>query len=89
MSHEIRYLSYSSRKLPKTIAKECDQIAKHCSDCGAPLYKPIRVIDRVFKNYSEAHDYIENHDSGWYDNMMVKYKDKQAVRWLVKIEYHT
>lgn len=87
--HQIDYLTFSSRKLPKTIARECDRIAEQNSDCGCGLYKPIRIIDRVFKDFEDARLFIEDHDSGWYDNLMVKYKDKRAIRWLVKIEYHT
>ena len=87
--HQIDYLTFSSRKLPKTIAKECDEIAEQNSDCGGGLYKPIRIIDRVFEDFEDARLFIEDHDSGWYDNLMVKYKDKRAIRWLVKIEYHT
>lgn len=89
--HRIDYLTFSSRLMTKTIANECDKIAERNSDCGCGLYKPIRVLgkDRVFKDYEEAQSYIDEQDSGWYDNMMVKYKEGKSVKWLVKIEYHT
>lgn len=89
--HTIDYLTFSTRKLPKTIAEECDKVAKRYSDSGSGLYKPIRIlaIDRVFKDYVDAQNYIEEHDVGWYDNLMVKYKEGKSVKWLVKIEYHT
>lgn len=87
--HSIDYLTFTSRKVPKTIQKECDKIAERYGDCGGGLYKPVRFMDIVKKNYQEAYDWIQLNDSGWYDNLAVKYKDGGAIKWLVKIEYHT
>lgn len=88
--HQIDYLTFSSRKLPKTIAAECDRIAKQNSDCGVALYKPIRFFERkVFKDWQEAEAWIDQNDAGWYDNLAVKYKSGRGTKWLVKIEYHT
>lgn len=90
MSHQIDYVEFGSRTQPKTIQKECDRIAKYRSDSGGPLYKPVRFFgQKVFENYDEADEWIQQNDSGWYDNIAVKFKNGRSVKWLVKIEYHT
>lgn len=90
MSHQIDYVEFGSRKQPKAIQKECDRIAKYRSDCGSPLYKPVRFFgQKIFKSFDEACEWIDQNDAGWYDNLAVKYKGPCGTKWLVKIEYHT
>lgn len=85
--HEIRHMTFTSRKSTKTIQKECDKI---CEVCGEYHHAcdPIRFYDKVLKNYDEAYDFIVAHDREWYDALAVKFKEGRAVKWLVKFEYH-
>ena len=85
--HEIRYLTYTSRKSEKGILKDCGAIADREGDHKGQI-KRIRFSNLVKKNYVEAVDWIEKNDNGWYDNLAVKFKEGRRVMWLVKIEYH-
>lgn len=85
--HAIDYLTFSTRKQPKTIVKECNQYADRNGDYKGQV-TGIRFNDVVMKNYVEAVDWIERNDKGWYDNLAVKFKENRSVKWLVKIEYH-
>lgn len=87
--HQIQFIDFSSRKSIHTIQKECERIADRNGDYKGQLQScPIRFNDTVMKNADEARNYIELNDSGWYDNLAVKYKEGRAIKWLVKIEYH-
>lgn len=85
--HQIEFLTFTTRKLPKTIVKECAKIADHNGDYKGQI-TGIRFKDFAVENYARAVEWIDANDRGWYDNLAVKYKDGRKVRWLVKIEYH-
>lgn len=95
--HNINFFSFSSRKSTKTIGKECERYAKYArasswgegGEATHGLYSPVRFIDKVFDSHDDAYDYIIRNDRGWYDSFAVKYKEGRAIKWLVKIEYHT
>ena len=40
------------------------------------------------ENRDKAEQWIKQNDSGWYDNIAIKYKDGSKIMWLVKIEFH-
>lgn len=86
--HQIETLTFSSRKTKPGIVKDCNMIAKRESDSHGPLYHGIRFHDAVLKDRAEAERWIELNDSGWYDNLAVRYKDGRKILWLVKIEFH-
>lgn len=85
--HAIEYLTFGSRKSPKTIAKECGEYADRNGDYKGQA-RDIRFRDYIFKNYQEAVDWIDKSDRGWYDCIAVQYMEKRRKYWLVKIEYH-
>ena len=85
--HAIQYLEFTSRKGEKTILKECARIANQEGDYKNQITR-IRLKDRVLKNRKEAEEWIKLNDSGWYDNLGIKFKDGGRITWLVKIEYH-
>ena len=86
--HEIRFLCYPGRKSINTIQKECARIADEDGDSKGQLSRGIRHKETVLKNRDEAERWIRQNDSGWYDNLAIKYKDGRKIMWLVKIEYH-
>ena len=91
MAHHVKHLDYHCSRSQRLIQKRLDAFVA-CEDYeeGATgLPQPIRWIDRLCKNRDEALEYIESHDSGWYDCLAVKYKQGRKIYWLVKIEYHT
>ena len=88
MSHSINYLEFSLRKQPKTILKECKRIADVNGDYKGQI-ENIRFNGySIMKNRDEAEKWIKDNDSGWYDNLAIRFKDNDKVKWLVKIEYH-
>lgn len=86
--HEIRHLVYPGKKSINSIQKECERIADSEGDYTGQLSRGIRYKDTVLKNLEEAKNWIALNDSGWYDNLAIKYKDGRKIMWLVKIEYH-
>lgn len=85
--HQILYLDFSTRKSEQTITKECRKIADSEGDYKGQI-KYIRFYDRMMKNYEQAQGFIDLNDSGWYDNLAVKYMNGRKKQWLVKIEFH-
>ena len=88
--HEIRKLVYPSKTNISKIQQDCEKIADREGDYKGQLsHKGVRFIDRVLDSRSDAERWIELNDSGWYDNLAVKFKEGHRIMWLVKIEYHT
>lgn len=85
--HAIKYLDISCRNSEKAIVKYCSQIANTYGDYEDQI-TDIRFRDKVVKNRAEAEEWIKSNDTGWYDNLAIKYKDGRKTMWLVKIEYH-
>lgn len=85
--HAIEFRDYSCRKSEPAITKECAKIADRFGDYTGQISR-IRFNDSVKKTRKEAEQWIGLNDSGWYDNLAVKYKDGRKTMWLVKIEYH-
>lgn len=88
--HEIRYLTFSGRFGQKRVYDECNKVHKHCCEYHNRLDKlRFPLGQKVLKNRTEAEQYIEQHDNGWYDQIAVRFKDEQRhIRWMAKIEYH-
>lgn len=91
MAHNVKYLDYHCSVSQRQVQNKLDNYVA-CEDYqegASGLPRPIRWIDRICKNRDEAMEYIQNHDSGWYDCLAVQYKQGRKKMWLVKIEYHT
>lgn len=86
--HEVREMTFSTRRSKASIQRECDEIAKRCGEYHKPLYTPITFYDDVMKNYEEAKQFICKHDKGFYDALAVRYKEERKKYWLVQFEYH-
>lgn len=85
--HAVHYFDMSCRKSESAITKECQRFADSDGDYKGQISR-IRFSDRIKKSREEAVDWISLNDSGWYDNLAIKYKDGRKIMWLVKIEYH-
>lgn len=88
MSHEIRFASYPENCNPKEVAAEWDEIVRHedYQEGASGLCHPIRWIDKVLPTREEAVQYINSIDSGWYDNIAVKYRDFSHIKQPKEIE---
>lgn len=82
MSHNIKYGIYEENVNKSEVQAEWDEYAakddwqEGC--CG--LASPIRWIDHVCADYDEAHEYIREHDKGWYDQLAVKYRGTEKPK---------
>jgi len=75
MSHNIRYATYPENVNKTKVQKEWDDYAAH-EDWGegcTGLPGKIKWLSNTFKSYEEAQSYIERIDSGYYDQLAVRY----------------
>jgi hypothetical protein len=87
--HNIVHLTFPVKKTPGAIQKICAKVADENGDyLGQIEDRGIRFKDRVLDSRESAKRWIEENDSGWYDNLAVKFKDGRKIMWLVKIEFH-
>ena len=80
MSHNIKYADYPEKVNKKNVQAEWDNYV-HMEDWqegASGLVHPIRWLDNhVYNSYEEAREAIEKLDNGWYDQLAVKYFDRQ------------
>ena len=88
MGHMICTRVFPNNYSKKKIAKECDLHATYEGDYHHGLQPPIRFNDLVLKNEEEAERWVREHDSGWYDNLAVRFKEGRKINWYVKYEFH-
>ena len=85
MGHEIMHLTFDSSKSKRSIVDYCDQIVEEDGDGGS--LGGIRFIDHLlFDSYEEAEEYIRKNDSGWYDNIGVRYRIPKKTKHLQGLE---
>jgi hypothetical protein len=74
--HHIHYSSYNENVDKAEVQEEWDEYAamKDEKEGCSGLDKPIRWIDKILPNLEAAEEYIRNHDSGWYNQLAVKYR---------------
>lgn len=87
MGHAISKMNFPATKSKREILSICAEIANENGDYEDQI-TGIRFNDTVLKNFDEAMKWIDRNDSGWYDQLAVKYKGEKETMWLVKIEYH-
>lgn len=77
MGHNISFRTYPEHVNKKAVQAEWDEYVSHVTwqEGGHGLDKSIHWIDHVCNNYEEAEKYINDHDSGWYDQLAVKYRE--------------
>lgn len=77
MSHNIKYATYPENCNKAKVQKEWDNYVAHedRQEGASGLGSSIRWIDHVCSDSEEAKEYIKERDSGWYDQLAVKFLD--------------
>ena len=92
--HNICHYVYDENVDRNRVQKSLDEfvaMADWQEGCKG-LDKPIRWLDSkgVYPDENAALRAVDQFDRGWYDQLAVRFYGKNnAVKWLVKIEYHT
>ena len=76
MSHNVRYRDYPENVNKRKVQTDWDTFVAHedWQEGASGLPSGIRWIDSVICNsYDAAQKYIESIDSGWYDQLAVRY----------------
>lgn len=78
MGHETRYTSYDENVNRRAVYAQWSEHAMHDGwqeGCHG-LNHDIRWIEGpILNSYDEAYEYIKEHDSGWYDQLAVRYRE--------------
>jgi ribosomal protein L37E len=76
MSHNVEFYTYPVTKKQAAIENELQAYARRRTweEGGGGLPSSIRWYNDVCDDYDSAHDFISNHDKGWYDQVAVKYR---------------
>ena len=88
MGHCISTREFSGDTEKSLISALCNQEAIEEGDYHHGLDGGIRFANKILGSREEAHKWIEDNDSGWYDNLAIRFKDGNETNWLVKYEYH-
>lgn len=77
MGHVVNYGVYEENVDKGRVQEEWDMVVRYedYQEGASGLPNPIRWLDKVFFSREEAENYIENNDSGWYDQIAVKFKE--------------
>lgn len=73
--HNIHKVTYPENVNKKSVQQEWDNAAACAGkeEGASGLDKDIQWYDHICDNYEEAEEFITQHDSGWYDQLAVKY----------------
>lgn len=82
MGHTICHRTYDEKVNKRKVQDEWDIVVQHedYQEGASGLPNPIRWIDKTFDSYDEAMEYIDKIDSGWYDQIAVKYRDYSNIK---------
>lgn len=77
MSHNVYHAIYRENVNKQSVQNEWDEVAAHedWQEGCAGLPKNIRWIDTVCMSKDDAYTFIQNHDSGSYDQIAVKFRE--------------
>lgn len=81
MGHCIDYGTYDLKVNKSSVQAEWDECAAHedWREGATGLPGKIRWIDYTCNSREEAEEYIRSHDSGWYDQLAVKFRDTDSI----------
>ncbi len=83
MSHNIHYADYKEKVNRREVQAYWDDYAAHedWQEGCSGLSQPIRWLDNVepLGSLEDAEYYIKTHDSGWYDQLAVRYLETPAA----------
>ena len=81
MGHIINYGIYKNNINKNEVQEYWDNYVSHeaWQEGSTGLPKKIRWIDKICNSMTEAEEYIEKHDDGWYDQLAVRFRDTDVV----------
>lgn len=81
MGHNIHYREYTENVDKKAVQAWWDDYASKeaWKEGSSGLNGNIRWIDRICENRDKAEEFIRRNDSGWYDQLAVKFYDYPRV----------
>lgn len=81
MGHQVWHLVYDENVDKKAVQSEGDEKARAAGrgEGSSGLLRSIRWLDHVCADREEAEKYIESHDSGWYDQLAVRFREYQRL----------
>ena len=83
MGHSINYATYPENVDKQRVQAYWDEVAMHEDYQEGCTGLPDSIIwhnKPVLSNYEAAQNWIEEHDSNWYDQIAVRYKDVSDVK---------
>lgn len=83
MGHSINYATYPENVDKQRVQAYWDEVAMHedCQEGCTGLPDSIIWYNKpVLSNYEAAQNWIEEHDSNWYDQIAIRYKDVIDVK---------
>lgn len=82
MGHNIYTSVYDENVNKSAVENKLNHLAalEGQQEGSSGLSSPIRWIDHICEDYDEAEAYIESHDSGWYDQLAVKFRDYKDIK---------
>ena len=86
MGHSINIVTCPNNSLKKAIRTIEKTAYDPMESCG--YHGNMTIHDVICKNRKEAEQFIKDHDTGWYSDHAVRFKDGRRLTWLIKYEYH-
>lgn len=81
MGHQVWHLVYDENVDKKAVQSEGDMYARRdgYGEGATSLPGKIRWLNDICDNREDAEKYIESHDSGWYDQLAVRFREYQRL----------
>ena len=86
MGHCINHITCANSDLKKTLKRYLRTAYDPEESSG--YHGNMTVHKDICKNREEAEQFIKNHDTGWYSDHAVRFRDGRRLTWLIKYEYH-
>lgn len=87
MGHAIQWTTCANEDIHKCL-KRC--LATAYDPMETSSYHGDMTIHKqpICANEEEAREFIREHDTGWYSDHAVRFKDGRKYTWLIKYEWH-
>lgn len=87
MGHAIRMITCPNKDINKCLKRHLATAYDPMESSGYHGNMTIHK-DTICKNREEAERFIERHDTGWYSDHAVRFKEGRKLTWLIKYEWH-
>lgn len=87
MGHSINMVTCPNKDINKCLKRHLATAYDPEESCGYHGNMTIHK-DVICKNREDAEAFIERHDTGWYSDHAVRFKEGRKLTWLIKYEYH-